>query len=101
MNRVVSEHLEAIRAACRRHAVSSLQLVGSAARGDFDPARSDVDVLVDFHDGDIDYFNAFMGLRRELGEILGRRVDVITLRGVRNPFLLESLRRDALSLYAA
>jgi predicted nucleotidyltransferase len=42
-----------------------------------------------------------MGLREDLAEILGRPVDVITLRGIRNHLLLESLRRDAVRLYAA
>ena len=97
----VSGHAAAIRSACARHSVSSLALVGSAARADFDPARSDIDVLVDFLDGDINYFRAFMGLRRELAEILGRRVDLISRRGVTNPLLLASLERDAIELYPA
>ena len=40
-----------------------MELVGSAAREDFDPARSDIDVLVDFPDGTTDLFGSFMGLR--------------------------------------
>jgi predicted nucleotidyltransferase len=90
----VSGHAAAIRSACARHSVSSLALVGSAA-------RSDIDVLVDFLDGDINYFRAFMGLRREMAEILGRRVDLISRRGVTNPLLLASLERDAIELYPA
>ena len=78
-----------------------MELVGSAAREDFDPARSDVDVLVDFPDGMTDLFGSFMGLREDLAAILARPVDVITIRGVRNPLLLDSLRRDAILLYAA
>jgi predicted nucleotidyltransferase len=42
-----------------------------------------------------------MGLREDLAAILARPVDVITIRGVRNPLLLDSLRRDAILLYAA
>jgi predicted nucleotidyltransferase len=42
-----------------------------------------------------------MGLREDLAGILGRPVDVLAVRGVRNPLLLESLRRDAVRLYAA
>jgi predicted nucleotidyltransferase len=42
-----------------------------------------------------------MGLREDLAQITGLPVDVITLRGIRNPLLLESLRRDAVRLYAA
>lgn len=97
---LVARNLDRIRAACKRHGVSFLELVGSATRDDFDPARSDVDVLVDFPDGASGLFSAFMGLREELAEILGRPVDVIAVRGVRNPLLLASLRRDAVRLYA-
>jgi predicted nucleotidyltransferase len=97
----VADNLDRIRAACARHGVSFLDLVGSAARDDFDPARSDIDVLVDFPDQATDLFGAYMGLREDLAQITGRPVDVITLRGVRNPLLLESLRRGAVRLYAA
>ena len=98
---LVSDNLDRIRDACKRRGVSFLELVGSAARDDFDPNRSDIDVLVDFPDQAPDLFGAYMGLREDLAGILGRPVDVITLRGVRNPLLLESLRRDAIRLYAA
>jgi hypothetical protein len=98
---LVSDNLNRIRSACARRGVSFLELVGSAARDDFDPARSDIDVLVDFPDHTPDVFGAYMGLREDLAEILGRPVDVITLRGIRNPLFLESLRRDAVRLYAA
>jgi predicted nucleotidyltransferase len=98
---LVSDNLNRIRSACARRGVSFLELVGSAARDDFDAARSDIDVLVDFPDDAPDLFGAYMGLREDLAEILGRPVDVITLRGIRNPLFLESLRRDAVQLYAA
>ncbi len=98
---LVSDNLNRIRIACSRHGVSFLELVGSAARDDFDATRSDIDVLVDFPNDTPDLFGAYMGLREDLAEILGRPVDVITLRGIRNPRLLESLRRDAVRLYAA
>jgi len=101
MTDLVFKNLDRIRAACRRRGVSFLELVGSAARDDFDPARSDIDVLIDFPDGGTDLFDSFMGLREDLAEIFGRPVDVITVRGVRNPLLLESLRSDAIRLYAA
>ncbi len=98
---LVSKNLDRIRAVCRQRGVAYLDLVGSATRGDFDESRSDVDVVIDFPDGTEDFFGSFMGLREDLAAIFGRRVDVITIRGVRNPYILESLRRDAVRLYAA
>ena len=97
----VSRNLDRIRSACARRGVSFLELVGSAARDDFDPRRSDVDVLVDFPDEATDLFGAYMGLREDLIQILRRPVDVITLRDARKALLLESLRRDAVRLHAA
>lgn len=98
---LVSRNLDRIRATCKRRGVSFLELVGSAARDDFDPARSDIDVLVDFPDGATDLFDSFMGLREDLSEILGRPVAVITVRGIRNVHFLDSLRHDSIRLYAA
>ena len=39
---------EELRALCRRLHVRRLDLLGSAARGDFDPEQSDVDFLAEF-----------------------------------------------------
>jgi predicted nucleotidyltransferase len=40
--------LKAIADACRQHRVLRMHLFGSALRDDFDPARSDLDLLVEF-----------------------------------------------------
>lgn len=87
---------------CVRAHVSRLALVGSAARHDFDPLRSDVDFLVDFKDiPGFDYFGAYMALRRGLASLVGHQVDLISVRSIENPYLRESLARDARELYAA
>ncbi len=91
-----------VKSLCERSQVSRLALVGSAVRDDFDPVRSDVDFLVDFKDiPGFDYFGAYMSLRRELAVLVGHPVDLITERGIENPYLRESLARDARILYAA
>jgi len=87
---------------CEEAQVSRLALVGSAARGDFDLNRSDVDFLVDFKDlPGFDYFGAYMTLRRKLAALVGRPVDLITERGIENPYLRAALTQDARVLYAA
>ena len=49
MLQLIEEHRPEIVALCRRFGVRRLAVFGSAARGtDFDPARSDVDLLVEF-----------------------------------------------------
>ena len=61
---------------CRQRGIRKLSLFGSVVRDDFDPARSDVDVLAEFEPGalsgvGLDYF----GYGDELADIIGRRVD--------------------------
>jgi len=74
----------------RRFGVRSLSLFGSVAR---DEARSDsdVDVLVEF-DGPTT-FDGHMGLLIFLEDLLGRRVDVITVKGLK-PRLRPLIDRD-------
>ena len=58
-----------------RYAVRSLSVFGSIARGDDHPT-SDVDVLVTFEGRAT--FDNFMGLKLDLEELFGRRVDLLT-----------------------
>ncbi|MBV8575147.1 MAG: nucleotidyltransferase domain-containing protein [Acetobacteraceae bacterium] len=50
----IEQYREKLRALCRCFHVRRLDLFGSAARGDFDPERSDVDFLVEFDREDPD-----------------------------------------------
>ena len=59
-----------------KYAARSLALFGSMARGD-NHARSDVDVFVQFDEGQTNFDN-FMGLKIDLEERFGRRVDLLT-----------------------
>ena len=66
---------------CQRNRILRLALFGSVLRDDFTP-ESDVDVLVEFEPCfRIGYF-ALVGLEIELGDILGRKADLNTFRGV-------------------
>lgn len=62
---------------CRHHHILRLSLFGSVLRDDFD-SKSDVDVLVEFEPGTRIGLIRLAGLELELGEILGRKVDLNT-----------------------
>ena len=47
---LIEDNREAIVGLCTTYGVRKLALFGSAARGDFDPAKSDVDFLLEFAD---------------------------------------------------
>lgn len=75
--RLLSDRAEELRA---RFGARSLALFGSAARDEL-TEESDVDVLVDF-DGPATY-ERYFGLKDYLEELLQRRVDVVTERGLK------------------
>lgn len=87
--------------AARRHGIAtrfgvrSLSLFGSVARDEARP-DSDVDVLVEF-DGPTT-FDGHMGLVVFLEDLLGRRVDVVTAKGLKprlRPLIDQDLVRVA------
>src|SRR5271169_370126 len=83
---------EELRGLCRRFHVRRLDLFGSAARGDFDPERSDIDFLVEFDRGALKHpFDAYFGLKEALEELFGRPVDLVEASAVRNPYLKASI----------
>lgn len=82
---------------CSERGIRSLSLFGSALRDDFEPNRSDADVLAEFEPGalrgvGLNYF----GFADELGEIIGCRVDFCSQL---HPALRERVEREAVKLY--
>ena len=69
----------------KRHGVTRVRVFGSMARGDAGP-QSDVDLLIDVGAESSAWFPG--GLVAELEELLGRRVQIVTERG------LDDLLRD-------
>jgi predicted nucleotidyltransferase len=76
---VIASALDELKASCR---VRSVSVFGSVARGE-STSDSDVDVLVDFEDG-ADLFD-LMAVANILEERLGRKVDVVSRNGLREP----------------
>ena len=62
---------------CRRNHILKLSLFGSVLREDFGP-DSDLDVLVEFEPETRAGLIRLAGLELELGQILGRKVDLNT-----------------------
>jgi predicted nucleotidyltransferase len=87
---------------CRRFQVRRLDLFGSAASGEFDPHRSDIDFVVDFDPaGDDDLFHRYFGLNQALEELFGRKVDLVMVGAMKNPYFIESVNRTRQPVYAA
>ena len=81
MNRHVTIPKNEIGAFCRRNHIRSLGLLGSVLRDDFGP-DSDVDVLVEFEQGQEPDLMALVSIESELSEILGHKVDMVERESV-------------------
>lgn len=62
---------------CRRNHVTKLAFFGSVLRDDFRP-ESDVDLLVEFHPDHVPGYFGLAAMERDLGALLGRKVDLRT-----------------------
>jgi hypothetical protein len=85
---------------CRRYGVRRLDLFGSAATGAFEPARSDVDFLVEFDDDPTRLFDRYFGLKDSLESLYGRPVDLVTAGSLRNPYFIAAVNETRRLVYA-
>jgi predicted nucleotidyltransferase len=81
----IRAHREQILRLADRHGVTTVRVFGSMARGDAGP-QSDVDLLIEVGPEPSAWFPG--GFVAELEDLLGRRVQVVTERG------LDDLLRD-------
>ena len=88
---------EAIAAFCRKWGVRRLSFFGSVVRDDFDPERSDVDVLVQFQPGQTPGL-AIVSAEDELAKILGRKVDMLTRAEV-SRWMIKEVLAEAIDVY--
>jgi predicted nucleotidyltransferase len=102
MQPFIAARLAEIADLCRRYHVRRLDVFGSAASGDFDDDRSDVDFVVEF-DGDAaaKALDAYFGLKEALEALLGRPVDLIMSGAVENPYIKASIEQSREPVYAA
>ncbi len=99
----IDQKRDALAAICRRYHVARLEVFGSAARGgDFDPGRSDADLLVTFKPAVRNDLAAFADLKEALERLLGRPVDLIEREAVeasRNFIRRRAILKEAQTVY--
>lgn len=102
MNDLVDSRRAELTALCARLRVKRLDIFGSAVRGGFDPAASDLDFLVEFDLPEpAQYADAYFCLKEGLEAIFKRHVDLVTRSSVVNPYFRESIESCREELYAA
>jgi predicted nucleotidyltransferase len=97
-----SPHAAALAAICRRFHVRRLDLFGSAARDDFDPSRSDIDLLVEYEPAPgPPGLDDFLALRESLSALFQRPVDLTMASALENPYLIAAINAERRPLHGA
>jgi uncharacterized protein len=102
MHASIQRQLAPIGQMCSKYGIARLEVFGSAARAvDFVEKSSDADFLVEFLPSTQPGLNEFFGAKAELERILGRAVDLVQVKAVRNPYVLASINQNRELVYAA
>ena len=102
MEAIVADHRSELAELCRRYRVARLELFGSAAGDRFDPARSDLDFLVEFLPlAANEHADAYFGLRESLEALYRRSIDLVMTKAIRNRYFLQQIKPTRTVMYAA
>jgi predicted nucleotidyltransferase len=84
---------------CAQYGVARLWVFGSAASGDFNPETSDYDFLFDWLPTVERPGRAYLDFRRNLMGLLGREVDLVEDKSIKNPYFAYAARSSAVPIY--
>lgn len=103
---LITDNLERIHELCREYHVKTLYVFGSATGEGIDGntfgPESDVDLLVEFErkyvrDNPFDLFY----LMEEFEKVFHRKVDMVEIPAMRNPFFIKAVEQQKQLIYAA
>ena len=99
---IVKNKMGEVIALCEKHGVKSISLFGSAVRNSMNES-SDIDFLVEFSENIdvLDYADNYFSLLEGLEDIFDRKIDLVSIKSLKNPILKEEINRSKVNLYAA
>ncbi len=84
---------------CLKYNVKRLGVFGSVARKT-DSSASDIDLFAEFDNPTPENMpERYFGFLQEAKRALGREIQLLTPKMVRNPFLIKSIKRDMVIIY--
>lgn len=96
---IIDKYLDAIKALCHSHSVAQLSVFGSVLTNRFNDS-SDIDFLVNFDAMPVeDYADNYLQLSMALSNLLGREVDLVEEKAIRNPVFRSNVDRTKVQIY--
>lgn len=97
---LIADNQAAIAALCQRYGVVRLELFGSAAKGTFDDATSDLDFVVDLGPYEPNLATRYIQFADDLEALFGRPVDLLTVASISSQYFKRELEASRQVLYA-
>lgn len=99
---IIENNIAEINRLCLQFHVKKLELFGSAISDRFDEKSSDIDFLVEFKELQAgQYADSYFGLLEAIKKLLGRNVDIVMIKAIKNRYFLQKIDRNRKVLYAA
>lgn len=99
MKAIFQSKLPQIKSACDKYKVKHLWAFGSITQESFSE-KSDVDLLVEFGHIDLmDYADNYFDLQSAFESIFNRKVDLVTINSLANPYFIRSIEQQKVLLY--
>jgi predicted nucleotidyltransferase len=100
LNSLVRERHHDFVVLCREHKVSKIYAFGSSITDQFDPIKSDIDVVVELEIKDpIEYGETLLSFWDKLEVFFDRKVDLLTDASINNPYLRKSIESTKKLIY--
>lgn len=99
--KLIELNLQRIIDLCRKHKVKTLAVFGSILTDRFND-QSDVDLLVNFDTTDHekwDYVSNYFDFQEALEKVLGREVDLVVEKGLKNKYFIQNVNRTKHLIY--
>ncbi|MEZ5173327.1 MAG: nucleotidyltransferase domain-containing protein [Bacteroidia bacterium] len=97
--KLIESNKERLFALCDAHKVKELYLFGSILTNRFLDS-SDIDILVQFSDVDLElYFDNYMEFKEQLEQLFNRKVDLVENQAIRNPIFRKVVDREKQLIY--
>jgi uncharacterized protein len=96
----IAQYKDEIAQLCQLFGIRRLEIFGSASTEHFHP-ESDIDCLIEFADNGGNHFDRYFDLKYALEGVLGRDVDLVVDKAIKNPYFRQAVDRTRRLIYAA
>ena len=96
----ILKQLPTFKTLCKDHKVRYLYAFGSSTSENFDPEKSDIDLVVEIDEPDpLERGEKIISLWDKFEEFFHRKVDLLTDSSIKNPYLRKSIEATKILIY--